>query len=79
MLSVRRRCENNPSSEQTHKYAHPFSLTLLNKLAAGIRAYALVRSDMQQIRADAPNPDSRFKEHCLSNPKELKINTTKLA
>ena len=48
--------------------AHPFSLTLLNKLVAGIRSLDLVRSDMQQIRADAPNPDSRFKEHFQQHP-----------
>jgi len=59
--------------------AHPFSLTLLNKLAAGIRSLDLVRSDMQQIRADAPNPDSRFKEHFSSTPAGAKDHTTSLA
>jgi hypothetical protein len=57
---------------------HIHSLTLLNKLAAGIRSLDLVRSDMQQIRADAPNPDSRFKEHFVHTLR-CRQHTAKLA
>jgi hypothetical protein len=69
MLPSQTRVRETPGPEkQTRHQAHLFSLTLLNVQAAGIRSLDLVRSDLQLLRADAPNPDSQLKEHFSTAP-----------
>ncbi len=79
MPPLPRNARNIPKIQTDAQCTSSLSLTLLNKPAAGIRSLDLVRSDMQQIRADAPNPDSRFKEHALVRTRRHKPHTTKLA
>jgi hypothetical protein len=77
-------CLPNPGARtpgperQTRHQAHLFSLTLLNVKAAGTWYLYLVRSDLQLLRADAPNPDSQLKEHFLQNTRRCPGHTTKL-
>jgi hypothetical protein len=61
-------CENKHPPGTDAQCTSSLSLTLLCNQAAGIRSLNLLRSDMQLDSADAPNPDSRFKEHLHSHP-----------
>jgi hypothetical protein len=63
-----RNARNIPKIQTDAQCTSSLSLTLLCNQAAGIRSLNLLRSDMQLDSADAPNPDSRFKEHLHSHP-----------
>jgi hypothetical protein len=71
-----RETTNKPG--RTHN-AHPVShLRFCANRIAGTWFLNLIRSDMQFVRADAPNPDSRFKEHALDRTRRRDPHTARL-
>jgi hypothetical protein len=66
-LPMTLREQPHPPDGRTHAHIHSLSRPCARQ-TAGTWRYHLIRSDIQFTRADAPNPDSRFKEHTQPHP-----------
>jgi hypothetical protein len=67
-LPMTLREQPHPPDGRTHAHIHSLSRPCARQ-TAGTWRYHLIRSDIQFTRADAPNPDSRFKEHTQPHPR----------